>query len=74
MPVGFTVGGNDTLVPPQSVVRLAGVLKKLQPNVLVVYRETGGHSTAYADGKQVLEFVIDRTSVTTTGLKPPRQR
>jgi len=26
--------------------------------ILLVYRENGGHSTTYEDGKAVLEFVI----------------
>ena len=60
MPVGITAGGRDQLVPAASVVRLAGVLKKLQPDVMLVYREAGGHSTSYEDGKAVLEFVIGK--------------
>jgi hypothetical protein len=45
MPIAITAGGRDTLVPPDSVIRLAGVLKKLQPNVLLIARPDGGHST-----------------------------
>ena len=60
MPIGITAGGKDGLVPPGSVVRLAGVLKNLQPDVLLIYRDATGHSTSYQDGKTVLEFVIDR--------------
>lgn len=60
MPLGITAGGRDQLVPAASVVRLAGVLKKLQPDVMLVYREAGGHSTSYEDGKAVLEFVIGK--------------
>ena len=63
MPIGMTVGGRDDVVPPASVVRLAGVLKKLQPNVLLIVREAGGHSTNYADGKEILEFVIRKAGV-----------
>lgn len=58
MPVGITAGGKDTRVPPASVLRLAGVLEKLDRKVLVVYRKHGSHSTNYADGKQVLEYVL----------------
>jgi len=38
MPVGISVGGKDDVVPPGSVIRLAGILKKLQPNVLLIIR------------------------------------
>jgi pimeloyl-ACP methyl ester carboxylesterase len=62
MPIGITAGGKDELVPPGSVVRLAGVLKTLQPNVLLIYRDATGHSTGYQDGKTILEFVIQRAS------------
>ena len=60
MPIGITAGGKDGLVPPGSVVRLAGVLKTLQPDVLLIYRDATGHSTSYQDGKAILEFVIQR--------------
>jgi pimeloyl-ACP methyl ester carboxylesterase len=60
MPIGATTGGKDTLVPPDSVLRLAAVLKKIGREVLVVHRPDGGHSTNYADGKAVLEFVLQR--------------
>ena len=60
MPVAFTAGGKDQLVPSESVVRLAGVLKCLQSNVLLLYRNDGWHSTNYSDGKAAMEFVIVR--------------
>ncbi len=58
MPVGMTTGGKDTLVPPQSVQRLAGVLQQLDRPVLHVHREAGGHETNYADATEILEFVV----------------
>jgi len=58
MPVGMTTGGKDTLVPPQSVQRLAGVLKQLGRPVVLVHREEGGHETNYADATQILEFSL----------------
>jgi pimeloyl-ACP methyl ester carboxylesterase/predicted GH43/DUF377 family glycosyl hydrolase len=61
MPIAITAGGKDTIVPPQSVLRLAGVLKKLQPNVLLIYREEGEHRTFYDDAKQAFDFVLDKT-------------
>jgi len=58
MPVGITVGGKDESVPPQSVLRLANVLKKLQKDVLLIYRKDGGHSTTYNNAKAIIEFII----------------
>lgn len=62
MPIGITAGGRDTSVPPGSVLRLADVLKKIGRPVLVVYRENEGHRTNHADGKQVLDFVIQKAT------------
>lgn len=58
MPVGITAGGKDKSVPADSVVRLARVLEKMTRPVLLVYRENGGHSTSYEDGRRILDFVI----------------
>ncbi|NLC58516.1 MAG: alpha/beta fold hydrolase [Armatimonadetes bacterium] len=58
MPVAFTVGGKDDVVPPHSVLRLAKVLQQIGRQVLLIYREDGGHSTDYADTVAALEFVI----------------
>jgi pimeloyl-ACP methyl ester carboxylesterase len=63
MPMGLTTGAKDTLVPPDSVLRLAGIVKKLQPNVLLIHRPDGGHETNYADGKAVLEFVLAKAGL-----------
>jgi pimeloyl-ACP methyl ester carboxylesterase len=60
MPMAVTTGGADRLVPPESVLRLAAVVKQLQGNVLVIHRPQGGHETNYADGLAALEFVVQR--------------
>ena len=60
MPIGVTTGGKDTAVPPQSVQRLAGILKQLERPVLLIHREEGGHETNYADAMQILEFSVAR--------------
>jgi pimeloyl-ACP methyl ester carboxylesterase len=75
MPIGITLGGKDNLVPPGSVLRLAAVLKKLQPDVLLVYREATGHSTNYADGRTVLDFVIEKAtrSPSQSVVRPPKR-
>ncbi len=58
MPVGFTTGGRDTIVPPESVTRLANILKRLDRPVRQIHREAGGHSTTYEDAIEAFEFVI----------------
>ena len=58
MPVGLTVSGKDTSVPPESVLRLADVLKAIGRDPLLIYREDMGHSNQYADGRAILEFVV----------------
>ena len=60
MPVGITTGGKDTLVPPHSVEWLAGVLKQLDRQVLLLRRDSTGHQTNYEDGIAILEFVIQQ--------------
>ncbi|MCK5803124.1 MAG: alpha/beta fold hydrolase [Lentisphaeria bacterium] len=58
MPVAITAGGQDKSVPPDSVKRLAGILRKLDRKVLLILREEGGHSTTIDDATTALEFVI----------------
>ncbi len=58
MPIGLSLGGQDTLVPPDSVRRLARILNRLDRHVLLLDRAETGHSTNYADGTAILEFVI----------------
>ena len=58
MPLAMTTGGNDTLVPPQSCQRLAGILKLLSCYLLLIHRENGGHATNLDESKAILEFMI----------------
>lgn len=60
MPVGLAVCGQDTSVPPRSVLRLAQALKARGADVLLIYREEMGHLTQYADAKAILEFMLER--------------
>jgi pimeloyl-ACP methyl ester carboxylesterase len=61
MPIAITASGQDKTVPPESVVRLANTIEKLQPdNVLLLYREEAGHSTSYEDSKAAYEFVLNK--------------
>jgi dipeptidyl aminopeptidase/acylaminoacyl peptidase len=57
-PIAFTAGGQDTSVPPQSVLRLAEAVKKTNPKVLVLYRENVGHETDLKDTVEAMEFVV----------------
>lgn len=62
MPVAIAVGGKDDGVPPDSVLRLASVLQRLQPNVLVVNRPETGHTTSYEDAVAIVEFVVQKAA------------
>ena len=65
MPLAITASGQDTAVPPQSVLRLAGVLQQLGRKVLLIYREKEGHATTYPDAVAALEYVL-------AAVAPPR--
>jgi predicted esterase len=59
MPVALTVGGQDTIVPPGSVRRLARKISDLHHKyVLMIDDEAGGHATGYDETVTALEFVI----------------
>jgi pimeloyl-ACP methyl ester carboxylesterase len=63
MPVAFTAGGKDAVVPPQSVLRLSKELEKQNPGrVLMLYRQEVGHTTSYEDAIVALDFVIERST------------
>ncbi|MFM7058263.1 MAG: alpha/beta fold hydrolase [Planctomycetota bacterium] len=59
MPVAATTGGRDTLVPPDSVLRLAAVLQQQGAPVLSLHRPDGGHQTNAADTSEALQFVLN---------------
>jgi len=60
MPVGITASGKDTIVPPQSVLRLAGILEKMRRPVMLIYRKDMGHTSKPEDAQRVIDFVLDR--------------
>ena len=67
MPICITASGKDKTVPAASVLRLANVIKKLQPHkVLLIYREEAGHNTNYKDSKAAFEFVFEKLDSSTT--------
>jgi pimeloyl-ACP methyl ester carboxylesterase len=60
MPIAITTGGQDKSVPPASAIRLANILKILQPNVLHIHRPETGHTTNYEDTVAATRFVLER--------------
>lgn len=58
MPIALTTSGQDTLVPPGSVLRLADALQYFNRRVLLIHREQAGHETNLEDTIAALEFVI----------------
>ncbi len=58
MPVAITASGKDDSVPPQSVLRLAGVMRKIGRKVLLIHRPDRGHTTGYEDATAALDWVL----------------
>ncbi|MFO1019524.1 MAG: alpha/beta fold hydrolase [Planctomycetales bacterium] len=63
MPIAFATGGQDTLVPPASILRLHEVLHKQNRPVHLIHRPDGGHSTNYADATAAFDFVFNKVSI-----------
>jgi len=62
MPLAIAVGNQDQVVPPDSVLRLAKIVKTLgNKQVLVIHRDKGGHSTNHRDATAVLQWLIDHS-------------
>lgn len=59
MPIAITTGGRDTLVPPDSALRLAETLQKQNRKLRLIHRPEGGHNTNYADTTAAYEFVLN---------------
>jgi pimeloyl-ACP methyl ester carboxylesterase len=59
MPIAITAGGRDTVVPPESVVRLTNVLRKQDRHVRLIHAPEGGHATNFADATAAFDFVLD---------------
>lgn len=70
MPVAFTTGGKDTLVPPESVLRLASNLQKQNAPAKLIHRPEGGHSTNYDDALAAFEFVLKQSNERRPAPKP----
>lgn len=62
MPLAITTGGQDTIVPPDSSLRLARVLQHLGKPILVLHRPATGHETSYEDAVQALEYAVSEAN------------
>ena len=71
MPVAATTGGNDTLVPPDSTLRLLAALKTQGTPVVSIHRPDGGHETNYDDTVAAFQFVLDRLDAKKSERTPP---
>lgn len=60
MPIAATTGGEDAIVPPDSVLRLLEAIQRNNDRVLSIHRPDGGHSTNHDDTVQAFEFVISK--------------
>ncbi len=60
MPIALTTGGQDRLVPPDSVLRLAKALAAADRRVKLIHQPQGGHSTTHADATAAFEYVIGK--------------
>ena len=60
LPIAVTTGGQDQVVPPESVVRLVHALQAQKSPVLSIHRDEGGHNTGYEDALAAYEFVYQQ--------------
>jgi pimeloyl-ACP methyl ester carboxylesterase len=58
MPIALTTGGQDRLVPPDSVLRLAKALSDDNRPVKLIHRPDGGHATNYDDATAAFAYVL----------------
>lgn len=70
MPIAVTTGGQDQLVPPESVLRLADKLQKQGATIKLIHRPDGGHSTNYDDAMAAFEFVFTKSNERQSTVKP----
>lgn len=71
MPLAATTGGRDTLVPPDSVLRLLQHLQAGGAQVLSLHRPDGGHDTNAQDTHAALQFVWQTLQQRSAADKPP---
>ena len=71
MPFAATTGGKDTLVPPDSVLRLMESLKKQDSPALLIHRPDGGHDTNYDDTTAAFRFVFEQLAAKASAAPAP---
>jgi len=71
MPFAATTGGKDTLVPPDSVLRLMEALKKQGSPALLNHRPDGGHDTNYSDTMAAFRFVFEQVEQKQSAVPAP---
>ena len=71
MPVAATTGAQDTLVPPDSTLRLLAALKLQGTPVLSIHQPDGGHQTDYDDTVAAFQFVFDQLEARRAAHAPP---
>lgn len=65
MPIAFTVGGEDRVVPPDSVRRLAESLQQLDASrILIIDDPQGGHATNLEDTVRAMRFLVQKVDLT----------
>lgn len=69
MPLAATTGGGDRLVPPDSVLRLTGVLRERGAPVLGLHRPAGGHDTSAEDTRAACQHVLDAWSASASAAR-----
>ena len=60
MPMAITTSGQDVIVPPESVLRLAAAVRKHNQSVLVIHRPNEEHLTSYEDTVTAIEYIINQ--------------
>jgi len=70
MPVGVAVSGKDTIVPPQSVLRLTDILEKMGKDVKLIYSPEKGHSTGHEITEKLFDYVIPKAREKKNNIKP----
>jgi predicted esterase len=58
MPIAITAGGKDTVVPPDSTMRLGRAIQKHNPAVYLDFQEARGHETDYDASLAAYSFVM----------------
>lgn len=69
VPVAISTGALDTIVPPDSAVRLGSILAKIGRKVKSIHNTAIGHSTTYADTITLLSFMADAIVYNNTAVR-----